>query len=1060
MNVKTFIDRPLLSIVISVMIVSLGLIAITTLPIEKYPDIAPPTINVWASYPGASAEAVQKSVIAPLEEAINGVENMNYMVSSAGNGNASITIYFAQGTNADMAAVNVQNRVASAQAMLPSEVVRIGVSTEKQQPGQLRTMGLESPGGTYDEAFLANYFLCNIKPAVQRIQGVGKVEFFSAAYALRIWLRPDAMAAHGVVPSDITRVLEEQNIEAGIGALGENSSGVYQYVLRYTGRRNQVKEYGDMLIRSTQSGEELYLRDVADIELGSSDYNFSNHINGHPGVIGMVSQTSGSNATRINLEIDALLEDLQQQLPPDVRIVTFDNTNDFLFASIREVVVTLIIAILLVLVVVYFFLQDLRATLIPAAGIVVSLIGTFAFMYVAGFSINLLTLFALVLVIGTVVDNSIVVVEAVQARFDAGYTNPVSATHDAMKGLTTALFTTTLVFMVIFLPVSFTGGTTGIFYKQFGLTMAVAVGISFVNAITLSSALCALLLRPAGEGQSSLSARVRKAYQASHEALMARYTGWALFFIRRKWLVALCLTLAIVLAGAMMYIVPTGFVPDEDNGAINVEITTPSGYTQYKTEQVLTRVSERLERIDGVQDIGAVVGFSFSGSGSNHAMAFIQLKPWGERRGITQAAVLDEVNAVLAEEKEAECFASAPGMIDGYGNGGGFEFSLQDQTGADIETFFEVSEQYLARLNERPEIADAFSGYDIHYPQYVVEVDASRCKRMGVSPSDVLGELGAYMGSAYISNMNLYNKVYQVTMQLRAEDRERIEQLDAICVRSDDGRMLPIGQFIRLEKEYRPQTISRFNMMSSIAVSGNVASGYSSGQAIRAIREVAGESLPRGYRVEFSGITREQSRTSNNMIRILLVSLFFMYLVMVALYESLFIPLAILLSVPFGLCGALLMAQVCGVENNIYLQIGFIMLIGLLCKTAILLTEYATQCRKAGMSLKQSAFFSAKMRLRPILMTSLTMVFGMLPMLFASGAGANGSRTIGAGAVGGMLLGTLGLLVITPALFVVFQTIQERFRPVVYVPSDDPLIAEEMQRIEEYTRKKNEKKTT
>lgn len=757
-NIKTFIDRPLLSIVISVLIVSLGMIAMLTLPIEKYPDIAPPTINVWASYPGASAEAVQKSVIAPLEESINGVEGMTYMVSSAGNGNASVTIYFAQGTNADMAAVNVQNRVQAAQAMLPAEVLRIGVSTEKQQPGQLRTIGLESPDGTFDEAFLSNYFLCNIKPAIQRVQGVGKVEFFGASYALRIWLKPDVMASRKIVPSDITAVLEEQNIEASVGTLGENSKNVYQYVLRYTGRKTSVEEFENLVIRSQQTGEELRLKDVADVELGSSDYNFSNHINGHPGGIGMVSQISGSNATRINLEIDALLEELEEQLPEGVRLVTFDNTNDFLFASIHEVVLTLLIAIVLVLIVVYFFLQDFRATLIPAVGILVSLIGTFAFMYAAGFSINLLTLFALVLVIGTVVDDSIVVVEAVQARFDAGYKNAVSATKDAMGGLFTALFTTSLVFMVIFLPVSFTGGTTGIFYKQFGLTMAVSVGISFINAITLSSALCALILRPVDEWAKTFSARVRKAYNASFRAMMSKYTGVAMFFIRRKWLTAGGIVAASVMVFVLMGIVPTGFVPDEDNGAINVDITTPSGYTQHKTEEVLTRVSRQLQQVDGVQDIGAVVGFSFMGTGSNHSMAFIQLKPWDQRKGITQEMVLDEVNAILAQEREASCFASAPGMIEGYGNGGGFEFSVQDQKGSDIRSFFEVTEEFLAHLNERPEIQEAYSGYDINYPQYAVEVDASHCKKMGVSPSAVLNELSAYMGSAYVSNFNLYNK--------------------------------------------------------------------------------------------------------------------------------------------------------------------------------------------------------------------------------------------------------------------------------------------------------------
>ena len=1049
MNVKTFIERPLMSMVISVIIVSLGAIAMSRLSIEKYPDIAPPTINVWASYPGASAEAVQKAVVAPLEEAINGVEGMTYMTSSAGNGSASITIYFKQGTNADMAAVNVQNRVAQAQGLLPAEVLRTGVTTEKRQPGQLRTIGLESPHGTYDEPFLSNYLINNIKTALLRIPGVGKVEVFGAPYALRIWLKPDEMAARGLVPSDIAAVLEEQNIEAPVGALGENSDDVNQYTLRYTGRKVQISEFENLVLRSEPSGEELLLRDVADIELGTSDYNFCNLVNGHPGVLAMVSQTAGSNATQINLEIDKLLSEVEAGLPEDVRLVTFDNTNDFLFASFREVAVTLVIAILLVLLVVYFFLQDFRATLIPAVGIIVSLVGTFAFLYVAGFSINLITLFALVLVIGTVVDDSIVVVEAVQARFDAGYKDPQAAAKDAMGGLTTALFTTSLVFMIVFLPVSFTGGTTGIFYKQFGLSMAVAVGISFINAISLSAALCALILKPVNPEVRNFSSRVRTAYQASFSAIMGKYTGIVMRFIHHRWLVAGSVAAALAVTVIVMRLVPTGFIPDEDTGAINVEINTPSGYTQYMTEQVLGRVSGQLREVQGVQDIGGVVGFSFSGSGSNHAMLLLQLKPWKERRGRPVGVVLDEINAILAGEYEASCFAMTPGMVDGYGNGGGFEFSVQDRNGADVRTFFDVSEAFLDALRLRPEIGDAFSGYDINYPQYAVDVDASRCKKMGVSPASVLNELSAYMGSSYVSNFNLYNKVYQVTMQLRPEDRRNMDNLDRLFVRSEDGSMLPVSQFITLAKEYKPQTLSRFNMFGSISVMGNVAEGYSSGDAIRAIRDVAGNSLPRGYQIEFSGVTLEESRSEGNLGVILGISLFFMYLVLVALYESLLIPLAVILSVPFGLAGAFLMAWALGIENNIYLQVGLIMLIGLLCKTAILLTEYATQCRGAGMSLKQSAFFSAKMRLRPILMTSLTMIFGMLPLLFASGAGANGSRTIGTGVVGGMLLGTIGLLVFTPVLFVLFQTLQEKIRPMKFEPSDDPLIIRELEIVEE-----------
>lgn len=1027
MKIRTFIDRPLLSIVINVMIVAVGIIALTRLPIEKYPDIAPPTVNVWASYPGASAEAVQKSVLAPLEQAINGVDNMTYMKSSASNGSASISIFFKQGTNADMAAVNVQNRVVQAQAQLPAEVTKSGVSVEKQQPGQLRILALESPGGTYDENFLSNYFYNNLRPAILRIQGVGKCEVWGGQYALRIWLKPDAMARHGIVPSDITALLEEQNVEASIGSLGENTKRTFQYTLRYTGRKQDVKEFEHLVLVSKNTGEELHLKDVADLELGQSDYSYSNRINGHPGVMGSVSQVAGSNATRINQDIDKLLKEVKQSMPKDIRIVTFDNTNDFLFASIHEVVVTLVLAILLVLVVVYLFVQDFRATLIPALGIIVSLIGTFAFMAVAGFSINMLTLFALVLVIGTVVDDSIVVVEAVQARFDVGYRSAHKATVDAMGGLTSALFTTTLVFMVIFIPVSFMGGTNGIFYKQFGLTMAVAVGISLLVAMTLAPALCALMLKPATDSKV-LSARVRAAYNTAFRALLGRYAKLAMVLIRRKWLAAGAIAAAGVLTAVLMRVVPTGFVPDEDMGSLMVDLSTPSGYTMDKTEKVMVRLTDQIQQLPEVESVGGVAGMG----GANKAMIQIQLKPWAQRSGKdhTSWAVIERINAILANEHEAESFANSPGMIDGYGRGGGFEMSITNKNGADLRTFFDVSQRFTQALNQRPEITDAYSGYAIDYPQYRVDVDASRCKKLGVSPSAVLSELSSFLGSNYVSNFNKYNQVYQVTMQLRPEERADVQSLDRLFVRSNDGTMLPASQFVTLTKEYMPQSLSRFNMLSCIDLSGSVAKGRSTGDAIRTIREVAQKELPVGYGIEFGGITREESQSGSNVLIIFAICIFFVYLIMVALYESLFIPLAVILGVPFGLFGSFVFAWLFGVENNIYLQVGLIMLVGLLCKTAILLTEYASQSRAAGMTLKQSAYMAAKMRLRPILMTSLTMIFGMLPLMFSSGAGANGSRTVGVGTVGGMLFGTLGLLFVVPSLFVLFQALQERFKPI------------------------------
>ncbi len=1054
MNIKAFIDRPLLSVVISIFIVIVGVISLISLPVEKYPDIAPPTIYVRAVYTGASAEAIQRSVIAPLEESINGVENMIYMTSSASNsGSADITVYFEQGTNADMAAVNVQNRVSQATGLLPAEVVKIGITTEKQQPGILRTLSLESPKGSYDEQFLSNYFMNNLRPELLRIKGVGKVEVYSSTYSMRIWLKPEVMAQYNLVPSDIAAVVDEQNLEAAIGSLGEKANNVFQYTMRYKGRKSEISDFEEMIIRTFPTGEVLKLKDVADIELGLSEYNFTSNVNGNPGVVGVIYQTAGSNATAINNEIDVLLNKLEKTMPKDIKFVQFENTNDFLYASIQEVVITLILAILLVLLIVYFFLQDFRATIIPTIGILVSLIGTFAFISVAGFSLNLLTLFALVLVIGTVVDNSIVVVEAVQARFDSGYKSAYKATVDAMAGLTTALFTTTLVFMVIFIPISFIGGTTGIFYKQFGLTMAVAVGISFINALTLSPALCAIMLRPnpeEGEG-SHFAQRVRKAYNTSYNALLKRYTVVAMTFIRKKWLMWSSLIFTVLLLVVLMSTTKTGFVPDEDTGVVYVNINMPVGYSIEKSDEIISEVYNSIQGIEAIESIAKVTGFGLlSGTGSNMGTFFIQLKNWSERGGKENSvnSVIEQIYERSSHITSAEIYALAPGMIPGYGAGGGFEFSVQNKNDADIKTFYEVTQNYLAKLSERQEVSEAYSAYNINYPQYVVDVDVAKCKLMGVSPAEVLNELGTYYGGAYISNFNKFSKVYRVMIQAAPEFRNNEHSLNNIFVRAGD-KMLPISQFIHIEKEYSPLTMNRFNMFGSIGVNGSFAEGYSSGDALRAIREVAREELPIGYDVDFSGISREQSQGGNNTIFVFAICLVFVYLVMVGLYESLFIPFAVILSVPFGLMGSFLFAKLFGVENNIYLQVGLIMLIGLLSKTAILLTEYATQCRQAGLSIKQSAFFAAKVRMRPILMTSLTMVFGMLPLVFATGVGANGSQTIGVGTVGGMLIGTLGLLFIVPALFVVFQNLQEKFKQVEFKEPTDPMLIEELRIIKE-----------
>ncbi len=1064
MNVKTFIDRPVLSIVISVFIVLLGIISLTTLPIEKYPDIAPPTIVVMAQYPGASADAIQKSVIVPLEEAINGVENMIYMTSTASNsGIAEITVYFRQGTNPDMAQVNVQNRVGQATGLLPSEVNRIGLTTYKKQPSMLRTFALCSPNGTYDEEFISNYININIKPEMLRIQGVGTVVVMGGDYSMRIWLNPAKMAQYGLVPDDIAAALGEQNIEMPTGSFGDNYDQTFQYAMKYRGRRVTEEEFGDIVIKTMPTGEVLRLRDVAKLELGISDYNHRGLQDGAPGIGNLVFQTAGSNATQINKDIDKLFERVSKDLPDDLKLVTLENANDFLFASIRNVVISLILAILLVVLVVYFFLQDFRATMVPAIGIIVSLIGTFAFIKVAGFTLNLLTLFALVLVIGTVVDNSIVVVEAVQARFDAGYKSAYKASVDAMGGLTAALFTTTLVFMAVFIPVSFMGGTTGVFYTEFGLTMAVAVGISFVSALTLSPALCALMLKPnpeEGEG-SKMAQRVRKAYTTSYNALMKHYTGAAMFFIRRKWLVWTSIGVAIALLVFFMQTTKTGLVPDEDTGILMVDVTTPTGSSVRQTAHIMARIDSCVRAIPEIEHLNTVAGEGMiAGTGNNMGMMIVKLRPWEERRnrGQDNIAVMGKIYAATAHIHEANIFVLAPSMIPGYGTGGGFEFHIQDKGGHGVRELFDVTQTFLAALRQRPEVAAAFSAYNINYPQFVVDVDAAKCKRAGVSPAEVLSTLGGYYGGIYASNFNRFTKVYRVMIQGEPDKIHDEASLSNIFVRLHDGQMAPIGQFITLTKVYDPLVLNRFNLYTSIAVNGNMAQGYSSGEAINAIKEVAAETLPYGYAIDFSGITREEEQSgSGNTAMIFIICLIFIYLVMAALYESFFIPLAVLLSVPFGLLGSFLFARMFGLENNIYLQVGLIMLIGLLSKTAILLTEYATQCRYAGMSLKQSAFFAAKMRMRPILMTALTMIFGMMPLMFATGVGANGNRTIGAGAVGGELIGTLALLFIVPALFVIFQGLQEKVKPIKeFKPSDDPLIQRELEIIAEYSKQKEE----
>ena len=1057
MNLRTFIERPVLSAVISITIVVVGIIGLFSLPVEQYPDIAPPTIMVSTTYYGASAETLQKSVIAPLEEAINGVEDMTYMTSSATNsGSVSITVYFKQGTDPDMAAVNVQNRVSRATGQLPAEVTQVGVTTSKRQTSILQMFSLYSPDDSYDENFLSNYISINLKPQILRISGVGDLMIMGGEYSMRVWMKPDVMAQYKLIPSDITGVLAEQNIESATGSLGENSDETYQYTMKYTGRLITPEEFGDIVIRSTDNGEVLKLKDVADIQLGQDSYAYHGGMDGHPGVSCMVFQTAGSNATEVNQNIDKLLEEASKDLPKGVELTQMMSSNDFLFASIHEVVKTLIEAIILVILVVYVFLQDFRSTLIPLVGIVVSLVGTFAFMAIAGFSINLLTLFALVLVIGTVVDDAIIVVEAVQARFDVGYRSSYMASIDAMKGISNAVITSSLVFMAVFIPVSFMGGTSGTFYTQFGLTMAVAVGISAINALTLSPALCALLLKPYinedGTQKNNFAARFRKAFNSAFDVMVDKYKTIVLFFIKRRWLTWSLLACSVVLLVLLMNNTKTSLVPDEDQGVIFVNVSTAAGSSLTTTDKVMERIEKRLIEIPQLKHVQKVAGYGLlAGQGSSFGMLILKLKPWDERPGDEDnvQSVIGQVYARTADIKDASVFAISPGMIPGYGMGNALELHMQDKMGGDMNEFFTTTQQYLGALNQRPEISMAYSTFDVRYPQWTVEVDAAKCKRAGITPDAVLSTLSGYYGGQYVSNFNRFSKVYRVMIQADPVFRLDETSLDNAFVRMSNGEMAPLSQFVTLTRSYGAESLSRFNMYNSIAVNAMPADGYSTGDAIKAVQETAEQSLPKGYGYDYGGITREENQQSGTTIIIFGICFLMIYLILSALYESFIIPFAVLLSVPCGLMGSFLFAWMFGLENNIYLQTGLIMLIGLLAKTAILLTEYAAERRKAGMGLIASAVSAAKARLRPILMTALTMIFGLFPLMMSSGVGANGNRSLGTGVVGGMTIGTLALLFIVPTLFIAFQWLQERLRPVQSVPTHDWQIEEEIKVSEE-----------
>ena len=1057
MKLDRFINRPVLSTVISIFMVILGILGLLFLPITQYPDIAPPTIYVSTTYTGANAQTILNSVIAPLEESINGVEDMLYMTSTATNtGSADITVYFKQGTDPDMAAVNVQNRVSKAQNLLPAEVTQVGVITQKRQTSMLMVFSLFSPDDRYDLEFLENYAKINVIPLIQRVPGVGDANVMASDYSMRIWLKPDIMAQYGLMPSDITGILAEQNIEAAPGQFGAQGNQSFQYVLTYKGRLQTAEEFGNMVIRANENGEILYLKDVADIELGRLTYDFKNFQNGHNAVSAIVYQTAGSNASAIIEDINDLLDEIKETLPPGIEISVTMNSNDFLYASIHEVIKTLIEDFILVFFVVYFFLQDLRSTLIPAIAIPVSLIGTFFALYLMGFSLNLLTLCALVLAIAIVVDDAIVVVEGVHAKLDQGYKSPHKASIDAMRELSGAILSITLVMMSVFIPVSFMPGTSGTFYRQFGLTMAFAIGFSAINALTLSPALCAILLKPHKEGEGhkkTFVSRFHIAFNVAYNNMLAKYKNGVAHFVHHKKLSFLGVIVGTIILIVLMNITPTGLVPNEDTGTIMVTADLQPGTSQERTEEVMMQIDQILGSHPAMQSRTQIIGFSFLGGQGNTYGSFIcKLKPWDERtgKGMDANSVIGALYMQFATQvKDARVLCFAPPMIPGYSVSNGFELNLQDKTGGSLDNFYQVAQDFIAELLKRPEIAMASTTFNPNFPQYRVDVDVAKCKQAGISPSDVLSALQGYLGGMYSSNFNRFGKLYRVMMQAEPDARVSPESLNNIKIRNG-SEMAPITNFITLEKVYGPDNINRFNMYTSMTVNGNPADGYSSGEAIKAIEEVASQTLPVGYGYEFSGMTREeQSSSSGTTAIIFMLCLVFVYLLLSAQYESYILPLSVIFSIPFGLAGSFIFAWIMGVENNIYLQIALIMLIGLLAKNAILIVEFALDRRRTGMPIINAAIDGAAARLRPILMTSLAMVIGLLPMMFAHGVGANGNSTLGAGAVGGMLIGMICQIFIVPALFVVFQIIQEKIKPLTWDDLDNKDVISE---IEQYSK--------
>jgi len=1057
MKLDKFINRPVLSTVISIFVVVLGIIGLVSLPVEQYPNIAPPTIQVSTTYTGANAQTVMNSVIAPLEESINGVENMTYMTSTASNnGMATINVYFKQGSDPDMAAVNVQNRVTKAQGLLPAEVTKVGVITSKRQTSMLMVFSVYSSDDKYDQTFLQNYAKINIIPQIMRVPGVGDANVMGAReYSMRIWLKPEVMAQYKLMPSDISVALAEQNIEAAPGQFGEDGNQSFQYVMKSKGRLQKTEEFENIVVRASADGNILRLKDVARIELGAQSVSVNSYMNGHNSVSCIIYQTPGSNATEIIKNVTSLIKDTEKSLPAGVKYQIIMNTNDFLFASIYEVLKTLLEAFILVVLVVYIFLQDFRSTLIPAIAIPVALVGTFLMLKLFGFSVNLLTLSALVLAIAIVVDDAIVVVEAVHAKLDQGYKSSKLASIDAMSEISGAILSITLVMMSVFVPVSFMGGTSGVFYRQFGVTMAVAIGFSALNALTLSPALCAIFLKPHNkegeDNKTSFMERFHIAFNTTYEKLLEKYKGSISRIIKHKWISFGLVIISFVLLVVLMKFTPSGMVPNEDTGIFMMSVNMAPGTSLERTEETMRKVNEILKSNPSIESNMLIGGYGLlSGAGSSYGSFFCKLRNWDERKekGQDVNSIIGMLYQQTASIKDAQILIFAPPMISGYSMTNGFEMNLQDKTGGSLDNFSQVSQNFLAALNQRPEIARAMTSFNPNFPQYQVDVDAAKCKQAGISPNTILETLQGYYGGMYVSNFNRFGKLYRVYVQADAKYRISPETLNSIYVRNGT-EMAPINQFMTIKRVYGPDVINRFNMFTSMTVNGSPKPGFTSGEAIKAIEEVAAQTLPTGYGYEFSGMTREEQSTGSSTTAIVFVlCIVFVYLLLSAQYESYILPLVVILSIPFGLAGAFIFTKFMGTQNDIYLQIALIMLIGLLAKNAILITEFALQRRHSGMSVTYSAILGATARLRPILMTSLAMIIGLLPLMFASGVGANGNRTLGGGAVGGMLIGVICQIFVVPGLFVAFEYLQEKIKPIEKTGMD---VSEAIPELEQYS---------